>query len=128
MTLRHDIKVRVGDTWTSPTWAVLLPGGLGVDLADGWTLKASVRQHRDDGGTEVHAWTKTDDGVIVGQAEVTLASGTTVTTSTVALRHSGTESAVWPIFVGPWDFEIAKGDEDYTIAGGTFRTVREVTT
>lgn len=126
MTLRHDIKVRVGDTWNSPTWAVLLPGGLGVDLTDGWTLKASVRRHRGDGGAQVHQWIE-PDGVILGQAEVTLATGTTVVTSTVELRHTGAESDEWPIFVGPWDFEIAKDDDDFTIAGGTFRTVNEVT-
>lgn len=127
MTLRHDIKVRVGDTWSSPTWAVLLPGGLGVDLADGWTMRASVRRHRADGGAEVHEWAA-PDGLIVGQADVTLSTGTTVTTSTVALHHTGTESATWPIFVGPWDFEIRKEDDDFTIAGATFRTVSEVTT
>ena len=126
MTLLKDIKVRVGDTWSSPTWAVLLPGGFGVDLTDGWTLKASVRRHRADGGAEVHEWAA-PDGLILGQAEVTLANGTEVTTSTVALHHTGAESAGWPIFVGPWDFEISKGDDDYTIAGGTFRAFREVT-
>lgn len=127
MTLRHDIKVRVGDTWSSPTWAVLLPGGLGVDLTDGWTLRASVRRHRADGGAEVHEWSA-PDGLILGQAEVTLSSGSTVTTSTVALRHTGADSTDWPIFVGPWDFEIAKGEDDFTIAAGSFRTTREVTT
>lgn len=126
MTLRHDIKVRVGDTWSSPTWAVLLPGGLGVDLTDGWTLKASVRRHRADGGAQVHEWAA-PDGLVLGQAEVSLANGETVTTSTVALHHTGDDSTAWPVFVGPWDFEIRKGAEDYTIAGGTFRTVREVT-
>lgn len=126
VTLRHDIKVRVGDTWGSPTWAILLPGGLGVDLADGWTCKASVRRHRVDGGALVHEWVE-PDGMILGQAEVTLSTGTTVTTSTVSLRHTGDESADWPVFVGPWDFEIRKGVDDFTIAGGIFRTIREVT-
>jgi hypothetical protein len=126
VTLLHDIKVRVGDTWTSPTWAVLLPGGFGVDLNDGWELKASVRRHRADGGAQVHQWVE-PEGIVLGQAEVTLANGTTVTTSTVALHHTGTESEGWPIFVGPWDFEISKATDDYTIAGGTFRTIREVT-
>lgn len=126
VTLRHDIKVRVGDTWGSPTWAVLLPGGVGVDLTDGWTLKASVRRHRADGGATVHTW-EAPDGVILGQAEVTLSTGEEVTTSTVELHHDGDESEDWPIFVGPWDFEISKNAADYTIAAGTFRTVREVT-
>lgn len=122
MTLLHDIKVRVGDTWSSPTWAVLLPGGYGVDLTDGWAMKASVRLHRLDGGNEVFVW----DEILLGQADVTLANGTTVTTSTVSFRHTGADSTTWPIFVGRWDFEISKADEDYTIASGTFRTVREV--
>lgn len=127
MTLRHDIKVRLGDTWSSPTWAVLLPGGVGVDLTDGWTLKASARRHRDDGGAIVHSWTDASNGVLLGQAEVTLSTGPTVTTSTVKLYHTGSQSAGWPVFVGPWDFEIARDADDYTIAAGTFRTTREVT-
>lgn len=127
MTLRHDIKVRIGDTWTGPTWAILLPGGVGIDLTDGWTCRASVRRHRDDGGTTIHTWSDSDDGVLVGEAVVTLSSGAEVVTSTVALHHTGDVSSGWPIFVGPWDFELARGDEDYTIAGGTFRTIAEVT-
>lgn len=126
MTLRLDIKTRVGDSWTSPLWAVLLPGGLGVDLTDGWTVRASVRRHPRDGGATVHTW-EPPDGVVLGQAEVTLANGTTVTTSTVQLRHTGQASELWPLFVGPWDFEIEKGPDDYTIAEGTFRTIAEVT-
>lgn len=126
MTLLHDIKVRVGDTWHSPTWAVLLPGGLGVDLTDGWALKASVRRHRADGADQVHEWVQ-PGGLTLGQADVTLSTGTTVTTSTVSLRHTGAESTSWPIFVGRWDFEISKGEDDFTIAAGTFRTIREVT-
>lgn len=126
MTLRHDIKVRVGDTWTSPTWAVLLPGGIGVDLTDGWTCRASVRRHRADGGALVYEWAE-PDGIVIGEAEVTLSTGTVVTTSTVVIAHTGDDSEDWPIFVGPWDFEISKNVDDYTIAGGTFRTVTEVT-
>lgn len=128
MTLRHDIKVRIGDSWSSPTWAVLLPGGVGVDLNDGWTCKASVRRHRDYGGFTVHTWSNVAGSVILGEAEVTLASGEQVTTSTVALHHTGSASSGWPVFVGEWDFEISKADEDYTIAGGSFRTIAEVTT
>lgn len=126
VTLRRDFKVRVGDTWGSPTWAVLLPGGYGVDLADGWTMTASVKRNRCDGGEVVHVWAE-PNGIWLGQAEVTLADGTVITTSTVALYHTGAESEEWPIFVGRWDFEIAKGDADYTIAAGSFRTIREVT-
>lgn len=126
MTLRHDIKTRLGDSWSSPTWAVILPGGLGVDLTADWTLRASVRRHTRDGGAIVHTWT-TPAGLALGQAQVTLSTGAVVTTSTVALRHTGTDSTAWPVFVGPWDFEISKGDEDYTIAAGTFRTCAEVT-
>jgi len=127
VTLLHDIKVRVGDTWSSPTWAILLPGGFGVDLADGWEVKASVKRHRAEGGAEVYVWSEDEDGVTLGQVEVTLTNGTTVTTSTMKLRHAGEASEDWPIFVGRWDIEISKGVEDYTVAAGTFRTIREVT-
>ena len=126
MTLRHDIKVRVGDSWSSPTWAILLPGGFGVDLTDDWRTVASVRHHVRDGGDTVHIWEE-PDGVTIGQADVTLSSGTEVTTSTIRLHHTGSISELWPAFVGHWDIEISKGDDDFTVAAGTFRAITEVT-
>lgn len=126
VTLRHDIKVRVGDTWGSPTWAVIMPGGVGVDLTNGWAMQASVRREPRDGSTTVYTY-QAPIGITLGTTDVTLANGTTVTTSTVALRHTGVVSQEWPIFVGRWDFEISKGDEDYTIAAGSIRTIKQET-
>jgi hypothetical protein len=126
VTLRHDIKVRVGDTWGSPTWAVIMPGGVGVDLANGWSMRASVRREPRDGSTTVYTY-QAPIGITLGTTAVTLANGTTVTTSTVALRHTGAVSQEWPIFVGRWDFEISKGGEDYTIAAGSIRTIKQET-
>lgn len=123
MTLRHDIKTRLGDSWSSPTWAVILPGGLGVDLTDGWTVTASVLRERQ--GAVVHTYDASTNGVALGSATVTLSNGATVTTSTVELRHTGAQTDDWPVFVGPWDCEIANGVDRYTIVGGSFRTVRE---
>lgn len=124
MTLRHDIKARQGDSWTSQIWAVILPGGLGVDLVDGWTVEGTIREKR--GGEIVYSYTL-DEGVQLGQAEVPLSNGTKVTTSTVELHHSGLTSGTWPLFIGPWDCEIRKDDEVYTIVAGTFRLIGQVT-
>lgn len=125
MTLRHDIKIRQGDSWTSPTWAVVMPGGLGVDLTDGWTVRAQAQTSR--ASTEaVYVYSVDNGGVDLGQAEVTLSNGAVITTSTVELHHPGTTDL--PVFVGPWDCDIRKGDETYTIAEGTYRVIRDVTT
>lgn len=123
MTLRHDIKTRIGDSFTSPEWAIILPGGTGITLSDGWTVSASLRRHTRDGGATVHTYSGA--AVTTGTTTVTMADGTQVTTSTVQLHHTATESKDWPAFVGPWDFQISKGDEDYTIAAGTVRTTTE---
>ena len=125
MTLRHDIKVRRGDAWTSPTWAVIMPGGLGVDLTDGWDIQATVRLRRNS--TEV-IWLYAigNGGVRLGQATVTLSDGTAVTTSTVELHHDN--GVDMPLFVGPWDCQITKDEDTFTIAEGTFRVVGDVTT
>lgn len=124
MTLRHDMKVRVGESWTSPTWAVVMPGGVGVTLDGTWTVLAQARRHPRDGGALVYTWT-TPGGITIGSAAVKLASGTTITTSTVQLRHDGAASTAWPLFVGPWEFTIAKGTDTYAIAEGTVRAVKD---
>lgn len=123
MTLRHDMRVRIGDSWTSPTWAVVMPGGLGVTLDGTWTVRAQARRHARDGGALVYTWS-TPGGITIGTTTVKLASGTTITTSSVQLRHDGAASAAWPPFVGPWEFTIAKGADTYAIAEGALRTVK----
>lgn len=122
MTLRHDIKTIVGDSWSSPTWAVILPGGYGVDLTAGWTVRAQVRQRSVE--DPVHTYV-VPTGITIGSAEVTLSDGTEVTTSTVELHHDAT--ADFPVLVGKWDCEISKNAEAYTIAAGSFRTTSDVT-
>lgn len=124
MTLRHDIKTRLGDSWTSPTWAILLPGGVGIDLTGGWTVRAEVHASRKT-DTSLHTYTVDDGGVVLGTATVTLSDGTEVETSTVVLQHD--DSIELPVFVGPWDCQIQKGTQTYTIAAGSYRTVAQVT-
>lgn len=123
MTLRHDVKTFLGDSWSSPPWAVVLPGGVGVDLTNGWSVEATFRK-RD--GSIVHTY-EVSEGITLGQADVRLAEGEPFTTSTVTLHHTGNDSANWPALVGTWDCEIRNGGQVYTIARGTMRTVGDVT-
>lgn len=126
MTLRHNIKTRQGDSWTSPTWAVILPGGLGVNLAD-WVITAQARWHRDDDEQPVISYDQysSSSQVAVGTASVTLSNGTTVTTSTVQLSHDS--FTVLPVFAGFWDCQITKAQNTFTIAEGSYRVIGDVT-
>lgn len=122
MTLRHNVKSYTGNSWTSPTWAVILPGGVGVSLDDEWEVSGSFKQ-RD--GNLVHNYL-TPDGITLGRANVTLSDGSVVATSTVQLQHSAQASSAFPITVGTWGCEIRKGQQAYTIVRGSFRMVRGV--
>lgn len=123
MTLRHNVKTYVGDSWASPVWAIVLPGGVGVNLDEEWTVAGSIKLR--DGNL---IWNYLPpDGITLGQANVTLSDGRQVQTSTVQLKHSGQTSASFPITVGVWDCQITKGQQNYTIVTGSFRTVRGVT-
>lgn len=123
MTLRHNVKTTAGDSWASPVWAVVLPGGVGVDLDDDWQVAGSLT--RRDGNL---VWNYLPpDGITLGRATITLSDGRQIQTSTVQLTHSGQASNSFPISVGSWDCQISKGQQTYTIVSGSFRTTRGVT-
>lgn len=86
-----DLAWNVGDTWTSDPYAVLIDGDP-VDLAVGWTVRGYVA------GADAPRceWTSTEDGggtVVIGRADVELADGTVVPTSTVRLTHTAAQSS-----------------------------------
>lgn len=84
------LTVRRGDTYLSPTWAIVLDSE-SVDLTAGWTVRA---QARDKDGTVVVDFGEATDGtdVLLGTAGVTIGAAT-VTTSTIRLYLSPTATA-----------------------------------
>lgn len=91
MTTASRLRVRCGDTYLSPIWAIVLDGAA-VDLTtDGWAVRA---QARDSDGVLVEDFDSDEDGtdVLLGTATVTV-NGDEVTTSTVRLYLSPTATA-----------------------------------
>lgn len=134
--LRLDLKFRIGDTWSSEQWAVLVNGGP-VNLGDpGWSVRA---QCRDTDGALVAEWSTANDRVRLGTAVVTLDDdGPELTTSTVQLHHD--PAAFDAPFEGRVECEItrhlvpdpesdpdptAAPAENYTIAFGRCRASRD---
>lgn len=84
------LTVRRGDTYLSPTWAVVLDNEA-VDLAVGWTVRAQARDR--DGAVVVDFGGGTDGtDVLLGTAGVDV-GGSLVTTSTIRLYLSPTATA-----------------------------------
>lgn len=139
--LALDLRFRVGDTWSSEEWAVLVNGGP-VDLTvAGWTVRAQCRER--PGDSEVLAeWSLGNGRVRLGLATFKLfADGPELTTSTVQLHH-GPGDIPRP-FDGHIDCEITRRAvpdpdqpdpdpdaaplENYTIAAGRCRAEQDVT-
>lgn len=128
----------VGDQWQSDEeWAVFVDGQP-VDLTTGgWTTAARACDRRDADRT-LASWSSatTDPAaggqVVIGAADITLPDATTVTTSTVRLRHSPTVSAGWGPFTGLVDLQITRSVDGHvtdrrTIVAGTVRAEQDVT-
>jgi hypothetical protein len=124
-----DLDIKVGDTFSSPRWAVLISGSP-VDLTDGWTVRAQIRP-RAGGTTVLHAFT--DSGVQITAPEPGEEPDTTVP-STVQLHIPATVAAAFTEWVGVWDLEIEHptyglGGTLYrkTVLSGVARTTWDVT-
>jgi hypothetical protein len=72
------LTVRAGDTYLSPTWAVVI-NGAPVDLDDGWTVRVQARDQ--SGALVVDRDTDTGTDILLGTADVTVGEST-FTTST----------------------------------------------
>jgi hypothetical protein len=125
----QDLDIKVGDTFWSPRWAVLV-SGVPVDLTDGWTVRAQVRS-RADSVTVLHEFT--GDGVLVTAPTEGEDPDTTVP-STVQLYIPASEAAALTEWVGVWDLEIEHptaglGGVPYrkTVLSGLARTTWDVT-
>jgi len=122
---------RVGDSWASEEWVVLINGGP-VDLTSyGWQVRA---QARSSGGLVLAEWSSltvdpgTSGRVVIGEAAVPLVpDGPDVVTSSVRLTHSPSVSKRWGPFVAIGDVEVMRRPqpdldpsagpvENYTIA------------
>lgn len=105
----ESLTALCGDSWESPRWAVAIDGQP-VTLGD-WFVRAQARQNS-EADAVVLEWTSDDpDRVVIGSAQVQLADGTTITTSTVQLRLFPADWAEVPRkWSGLLEVEISAGD------------------
>lgn len=138
--LAVKLRWRVGDSWSSNEWAVLV-NGAPVDLtAGGWQVRAQARGRAADEDV-IAQWGTHVVGagtVALGTATVVLDDdGTELVTSTVQIRHTPAVSRGWGSLVGEFDAEVIRRPipdldpntppvENYTIAVGTVHAVRDV--
>jgi hypothetical protein len=129
MAITADLDIKVGDTFWSPRWAVLI-AGVPVDLTAGWTVRAQIRP-RPDSATVLHTFTGA--GVRVTAPQAGEEPDTTVP-STVQLHIPPAVSETFTEWVGAWDLEIEHptfglGGALYrqTVLSGVARTTWDVT-
>lgn len=131
MTLENVVlKFRLGDTWASPEWAVLVDD-LPVDLvAGGWSVLCQARRSPDS--PPVQEWSLDNDRVQIGLADVSFGNtGEVGETSTIQLRHSAFDSNEWDPFSADFEIEIERGSdvnvERHTIVSGRITALQDVT-
>lgn len=122
------LRFRLGDTWVSPAWAVLVDD-LPVNLEDGWTVRAQARRRPHD--PPVQEWSTDNGRILLGKASVEYGStGQTAETSTVQLQHSAKDSDGWQPFSAEFELEIERGSDDnverYTIASGRVTGLEDI--
>lgn len=130
MTLENvRLVFRLGDTWASPQWAVLV-NDLPVDLSvGGWRVRCQAR--RTDSSALIREWTTANGRIQLDYADVLYGnSGDHGTTSTIQLRHSAVESDGWDPFAAGFEVEIERGSgnniERYTVVSGRMIAVQDL--
>jgi hypothetical protein len=105
-------QVRHGDTARSDVWAVIDGDGRPLDLeAGGWLVRAQARE-TPEAKAVLLEWTL-ERGVELSTAQVRLASGITLTTSTVQLTVAPGDYQWIPLsWSGMFDVEIELPDTD----------------
>lgn len=129
MTLRVNLDVPAGASWTSPTWALLGEDGLGLPV-DGWTVRAQVRPRVDD-DTVLFTWA-TDPTAGTGTVRVEavildLDSGGTLETVGLTLALTKEQSAALAFSTGVFDCLAVRSALAYRVAEGAVRVSRGVT-
>lgn len=129
MAVTADLDIKIGDTFRSERWAVVI-GGEPVDLTDGWTARAQIRP-RPDCDTVLHEFSGA--GVVVTAPEAG-EDEDTVVPSTVQLYAPDTVTADLGEWVAVWDLELyhptyGVGGTPYrrTVLSGVARTRWDVT-
>lgn len=123
------LKFRLGDTWGSPVWAVLVHDQP-VDLEDDWLVRVQARRRPED--APVHEWTVQNGGLVLGRATVEYTSTQqTVETSTIQMVNSAYKSATWLPFSADFEVEISRGTgaqmERFTVVRGRISGLEDVT-
>ena len=130
MTLENvSLKFRLGDTWVSQAWAVLVDD-LPVNLsADGWVVRCQVRRTAET--PPIQEWTSLNNRILIGAASVTYGNtGAVGETSTIQLRHTAAESDTWDPFAASFEIEIERGSGDnierHTIVTGRMTAFQDI--
>lgn len=130
MTLENvQLRFRLGDTWSSPPWAVLIDD-MTVDLTvGGWVVRCQARRTRSS--VPVQEWSTENNRIRLDEAIVYFGdSGETDTTSTIQLHHSASASDSWEPFSSDFEVEIERGAgeniERHTIVSGRITAVQDI--
>lgn len=124
------LTFRLGDTWLSQAWAVLIDDEP-VDLSiNGWVVRCQARRRSQD--PAVQEWSTENGRILLGLASVQYGdTGAVGETSTIQLRHSAAESDAWDPFSAEFEIEIERGVEPeverYTIVSGRVTGLQDVT-
>lgn len=123
-----NLRFRLGDTWASPQWAVLIDD-LSVDLTDGWVVRCQARRTTDS--APVQEWSTENNHVRLGEASVEFGNtGESDITSTIQLFHSAAESDAWDPFSAYYEVEIERGSgenvERHTIVAGRMTALQDI--
>lgn len=123
------LRFYLGDTWSSPQWAVLVDD-LPVNLSTGgWVVRCQAR--RGPGGPVLHEWTTGNNGIQLSTADVVFGdTGESGETSTIQLLNDADETDEWDPFSADFQIEIERGSgnnhERHTVISGRMTAIQDV--
>lgn len=127
--LDYDLDIRIGDSYLSPRWAIVIAGAA-VQLEPNWTVRAQIRAQADD---VVPLFEFDSEQILITTVTVQVA-GVEVDTSAIQLYIPPPVSETFTAWSGVWDCEIANsaygpGGTEYrrTIVGGQALLTGDVT-
>jgi hypothetical protein len=124
-----SLRFYLGDTWSSPQWAVLVDD-LPVNLAaDGWVVRCQVRRTPDR--PVLHEWSTTAGSIQLSTANVVFGdTGESGATSTIQLLNDADETDEWKPFSAEFEIEIERGSgnnvERHTVITGHMTAMEDV--
>lgn len=125
-----NLKFRLGDTWASDEWAVLVDDLPVLLDTDGWRVTCQAKRAPDT--PVLHEWSLDNNGVILGRVDVQFAgSEETEETSTIRITHSASISEEWDPFSASFEIQIERGTgtdiERHTVVAGTITGTEDIT-